>query len=499
MKQRKKQLLATVLAAMMFVSQANIVTLAVGEDTSLTAEEAVSVSTLADLQAAIEAGSTEITLTSAITISSAVTLSSTNAVTINTDAVDAFTVISGGNLTLGDNITVKSSTSIIYANGGTVNISGAELVSTTSRYGYVTCYADNNGTINVTKGSISTGEVEAIEVCGASANISGGTVSASDCSAIKVSESGKVTVSGTGKVTAAGQSYVTIYTAGNNATITVEGGTVVSESGAAVDANNGGTVIITDGTLTGGTGIDAVTSETSGSVTISGGTFSSDIPEEYLSLSEDEELVEDGKGNYVVGYAVKGVTLTETLALEVGGSDTLTATFDPTTATNQTVTWTSSDDDVATIDANGKVTAVAAGTATITVTTKDGGYTDTCTVTVTEPVKATKFDGTEADILSGNVVAQSKVVVADDGKATKTYRFVKMVTVADIEANKWTTATFSITYNGETVEKPVTYCYSSVTANGDGTAVSKDGCVFVAYSVSGVPMNDTLSATVALS
>ena len=83
--------------------------------------------------------------------------------------------------------------------------------------------------------------------------------------------------------------------------------------------------------------------------------------------------------------AVTGVTLNKTTAaLEVGNSLTLTATVSPSNATNKTVTWTSSNTSVATVS-NGKVTALKAGKSTITVTTADGSYKATCTVTVTEP------------------------------------------------------------------------------------------------------------------
>lgn len=61
----------------------------------------------------------------------------------------------------------------------------------------------------------------------------------------------------------------------------------------------------------------------------------------------------------------------------------LTATVYPTDAANKNVTWTSSNNDIATVDDKGLVTANAVGTATITATTEDGGYTDTCVVTVT--------------------------------------------------------------------------------------------------------------------
>ena len=83
--------------------------------------------------------------------------------------------------------------------------------------------------------------------------------------------------------------------------------------------------------------------------------------------------------------AVEGVSLNKSeTTLTEGATETLTATVIPDNATDKTVTWTSSDEDVATVDANGKVTAVAAGTATITVTTEDGDFTATCVVTVEE-------------------------------------------------------------------------------------------------------------------
>src|SRR5699024_5226513 len=79
---------------------------------------------------------------------------------------------------------------------------------------------------------------------------------------------------------------------------------------------------------------------------------------------------------------VTGVTLnTETLELFTGGSATLTATVEPSDAANQNVTWQSDNANVATVE-GGTVTAVSAGTATITVTTEDGAKTATCTVTV---------------------------------------------------------------------------------------------------------------------
>ena len=80
---------------------------------------------------------------------------------------------------------------------------------------------------------------------------------------------------------------------------------------------------------------------------------------------------------------VTGIILDKTeLKLSVDATETLTATIAPADATNQNVTWTSSNTAVATVSSTGVVTAVAAGTATITATTEDGGMTATCEVTV---------------------------------------------------------------------------------------------------------------------
>ena len=92
--------------------------------------------------------------------------------------------------------------------------------------------------------------------------------------------------------------------------------------------------------------------------------------------------------------AVTGVTLDKTsLSIEAGQTAQLTATVQPGNADNQAVTWSSSDNNVVSVDATGKITANAKGSATITVTTADGGKTATCTVTVTEPAAPVAVTG----------------------------------------------------------------------------------------------------------
>ena len=93
---------------------------------------------------------------------------------------------------------------------------------------------------------------------------------------------------------------------------------------------------------------------------------------------------------------VTGVTLDKsTDSVEVGSTTTLTPTVAPSNASDTSVSWSSSNTSVATVN-NGVVTGVSTGSATITVTTTDGSFTDTCTVTVTP---ATYYDYVQTDTL----------------------------------------------------------------------------------------------------
>ena len=86
------------------------------------------------------------------------------------------------------------------------------------------------------------------------------------------------------------------------------------------------------------------------------------------------------KGEYV---AVDSVTLSPTeLTLTEGESASLSITISPSNASEKTVSWSSSSPSVATVDTEGKVRALVAGTTIITVKTEDGSKTATCTVTV---------------------------------------------------------------------------------------------------------------------
>jgi len=164
--------------------------------------------------------------------------------------------------------------------------------------------------------------------------------------------------------------------------------------------------------------------------------------------------------------AVTGVTLDKTTsAMLVGGDDLqLTATVAPDDATNKNVTWTSSNDKIATVDQTGKVTAVAAGTATITVTTEDGGKTATCVVTTTVPVASVTLDQTSATLVEGDQLDLVATITPDNateqgvtwssdkediaivngsGKVTAKAPGVAVITVTTVDGSK--TATCQIT------------------------------------------------------
>ena len=102
--------------------------------------------------------------------------------------------------------------------------------------------------------------------------------------------------------------------------------------------------------------------------------------------------------------AVTGVTLDPTSqALYVGDEFDLTATVAPANATDKSITWTSSDETKATV-VNGHVTALAAGTPTITVTTTDGSFTATCDLTISNvAVTGVSLNKTSATIFTGSI------------------------------------------------------------------------------------------------
>ena len=112
---------------------------------------------------------------------------------------------------------------------------------------------------------------------------------------------------------------------------------------------------------------------------------------------------------------VTGVSLSETtLTLKPGDTHTLTATVAPDNATNQNVTWSSSNNSIAAVDENGVVTAVAGGKATITVTTVDGSKKATCAVTVEIPVIGITLSSDYMELAVGESITLTATVLPNN-------------------------------------------------------------------------------------
>lgn len=244
----------------------------------------------------------------------------------------------------------------------------------------------------------------------------------------------------------------------NGSTGTVYGNVTLKEDltigeGESLDIPSGASLTIPEGTT----------------LTVNGGTLTGNIPT-------------DG-----VIYKVTGVSLSSnTLTLDVGESEALTATITPSNATDKSVTWKSSDTNIATVDANGKVIAASVGTTTITIETKDGEFTATCTVTVSKAtltfdewtVTGKTYDGNPITItpptLNGGTITEG-ITLSYKGKEeggeaytenaptnAGNYTVKAYYAGDDSYSNATTTAEFSIipaqaslSYSATTIEKQV--------------------------------------------
>ncbi len=213
-----------------------------------------------------------------------------------------------------------------------------------------------------------------------------------------------------------------------------------------------------------------------------------DIPSG-ASLNTDGKLTVDGgtlTGNVTgtVNYKVTGVSLnTNSLTLEEGGTATLTATITPSNATDQNVTWSSDNESVATVDQNGRVTAVAQGGATITAAVD--GKSAKCSVTVNAaapvPVTSVSLDKTSLGLTEGDTetltatvepsdatnknvtwsTSDASIATVTDGVVTAVAPGTATITVTTVDQSKTATCTVTVTVpvTGVTLNKTRTSLY----------------------------------------
>lgn len=211
--------------------------------------------------------------------------------------------------------------------------------------------------------------------------------------------------------------------------------------------------------------------------------------ESVLTVDGNGLLTAVGDGNATITATVDGVSATtdaitvttpvvkvssvslsaSNLKLAVGGEpSTLTTTVEPNNATNKNVSWSSSDLEVATV-ADGVVTPVKAGAATITVTTEDGEYSATCKVTVIQPATGITLDkqkvtlvGAATEQLKATVVpaeADQTVVWKSSNESVATVDQTGKVTSVSKGAATITASTEDGTYSQDcavTVSNPAT-------------------------------------------
>lgn len=266
--------------------------------------------TLAEAVDAADEGD-EIVLFKAVVVGDGETVTIDKNVTITTSVTDVFTVNAGGILNLGA-VTVNSTSSILWANGGTINIDGAVLSQTGSTYSAV--FAENDGQINLKSGKIEANNNPSVTVSlkGATLNVSGGQILHDSCSAVAAKNGATVTVTGGEIKTTAEEAYCAAF-AGSNAEIIVSGGEISAANGYGLVAIADGKVTVSGGTvdsvrahenanasavISGGTINGSVTAANDATVTVTGGSFEQDAT---VFCDADHHTVKGEDDRYIYG------------------------------------------------------------------------------------------------------------------------------------------------------------------------------------------------------
>ncbi|MDD3193313.1 MAG: Ig-like domain-containing protein [Oscillospiraceae bacterium] len=213
------------------------------------------------------------------------------------------------------------------------------------------------------------------------------------------------------------------------------------------------------------------------------------------------QAVGDMSGGSAV--AVTGVSLDQTAAtIKVGETLTLAATVKPENATNKEITWTSSNEAVAVVSANGTVTGKKEGTATITATTASGGKTATCKITVKGTTASVTLNRTEIRLQKGDKYQLTAASTGGSGTVTYTWSTGNS-SVATVDSSGMVTANAvgitTITVTASTGATTVCEVTVSSTSSSSGSSSSSSSSSSSASSSSSsgldgiVPDDDEIS------
>ncbi|MGE5701753.1 MAG: Ig-like domain-containing protein, partial [Clostridia bacterium] len=344
----------------------------------------------------------------------------------------------------------------------------ASVANTVTSLDVTPTVADSTATVNVNGNSVTSGNASNVSLTVGSNSITV-TVTAQDGStqqytitvtraASSNADLGNLTIS-QGSLSPAFSSATTDYTASvANAVTSLNVTPTVADSTATVKVND-----------------NSVTSGSASNVplTVGTNTITVTVTAENGTTRNTYTITVKRAANIPAYYPVENITLNQPeLTLTASGDPaSLAATITPSYATIQTMTWASSDPDVATVDEHGVVTPIAAGTATITVTTDDQAKTATSKVKVVDE-EVRKLVGLKSSektiLLKPNQSSSIKLyaIYSDGSKeeitknSSVTYRTstskIATITKGKIRArNVEGKATLTATYQGETIDIPV--------------------------------------------
>lgn len=331
-------------------------------------------------------------------------------------------------MTVGDTQSLTATVTPTNATNKSVTWSSSNTsVATVSSSGVVTAKSAGSATITVTTndgGKKATCTVtvkdQKVSVTGVSLNITSLTMTEGDTQTLTAtvtpsnatdksvtwssSNTTVATVSSSGVVTAktAGSATITVTTndGGKKATcaITVKAKTIsvtgVSLNKTSLSMTVGDTQTLT-ATVTPSNATDKSVKWSSSNTSVATVSSSGVVTAKVAGTAKITVTTNDGGKTAVCSVTVNAQTVSVTsvslnsgvLSMDVGTTSTLVATVLPSNATDKSVSWTSSNTTVATVSSSGIVSAKAAGTATITVTTNDGGKKATCFVSVNDPIE----------------------------------------------------------------------------------------------------------------